>query len=58
MMHKGSEFIYMLKGSASVVIEGEEEKLNVGDSVYLKEEIPSAWKNEIGDPAELLIIYM
>jgi len=48
----------MLKGSVSLVIEGEEEKLNVGDSVYLKEEIPSAWKNEIGDPAELLIIYM
>jgi len=58
MMHKGREFIYILKGSVSVVIEGEEEKLNVGDSVYLKEEIPSAWKNEIGDPAELLVVYM
>ena len=58
MMHKGREFIYLLKGSVSVVIEGEEEKLNVGDSIYLKEEIPSAWKNEIGDRAELLVVYM
>jgi transcriptional regulator with XRE-family HTH domain len=58
MMHKGREFIYVLKGSVSVVIEGEKEKLNVGDSVYLRDEIPSAWKNEIGEQTELLIVYM
>ncbi|MEW6674449.1 MAG: helix-turn-helix domain-containing protein [Nitrospirota bacterium] len=56
LFHKGEELIHVLKGSISVVIDGREEILNTGDSVHLKEEIPSLWKNEGGDNAELLII--
>jgi hypothetical protein len=35
-----------------------EESVGAGDSVFLKDEIPSLWKNEMDEPAELLIIYM
>jgi transcriptional regulator with XRE-family HTH domain len=56
--HKGQELIHVLKGSISVVINGREETLNTGDSVHLKEDFPSLWKNENNEAAELLIICM
>ncbi|MCK5139542.1 MAG: cupin domain-containing protein, partial [Thermodesulfovibrionia bacterium] len=56
--HKGEELIYVLKGCVSVVINGREETLNTGDSVHLKEDFPSLWKNENNEAAELLIICM
>ncbi len=58
LLHKGREYIHILKGSVSVVVEGVEKSLAAGDSVYLKDKIPSLWKNEIEESAELLIIYM
>lgn len=57
LLHKGKEFIHVLKGQVSVVINGVEESIGTGDSVFLKDEIPSLWKNELEEPAELLIIY-
>jgi len=56
LVKKGKELIYILKGSISVVIEGREEILKEGDSVYFKEAFPSLWKNEGNDEAELLIV--
>lgn len=53
--HKGKQLIYVLNGSVSVSVEGKEEKLIAGDSLYLKEELPSLWKNG-GDKTELLVI--
>jgi KaiC/GvpD/RAD55 family RecA-like ATPase len=41
-----------------VLVDGAEESVGAGDSVFLKDEIPSLWKNEMDEPAELLIIYM
>ena len=35
-----------------------EESVGAGDSVFLKDEISSVWKNEMEEPAELLIIYV
>jgi transcriptional regulator with XRE-family HTH domain len=58
LLHKGKEFIYVLKGQVSVIVDGMEESVGEGDSVFLKDEIPSLWKNEMEEPAELLIIYM
>lgn len=55
--HRSPEFIYALKGKVSVKIEGREEVLNSGDSLYLKESFPSQWKNEGGDEAELLVAW-
>jgi quercetin dioxygenase-like cupin family protein len=54
--HKGEELIYVLKGSISVAIEGREEILHEGDSVYLKEEHPDLWRNKQNDDAELLVV--
>ncbi len=58
LQHKGKEFIHVVKGQVSVIIDGAEESVGAGDSVFLKDEIPSLWKNEMDEPAELLIIYM
>jgi len=52
----GTNLIYVLKGNISVVINGKGETLSSGDSIYLKEEVPSLWKNEGGDKAELLLL--
>lgn len=54
--HRGKELIYVLSGSVSVTVEGNEVKLTEGDSVFLKEQQPTAWKNKGGDKAELLVI--
>jgi transcriptional regulator with XRE-family HTH domain len=56
LFHKGEELIYVLNGSVSVVIDEREETLNAGDSVHLKEETPSLWKNEGSNDVELLVI--
>ncbi|MEW6214756.1 MAG: helix-turn-helix domain-containing protein [Nitrospirota bacterium] len=53
---EGTKLIYILKGNVSVVMEGKGETLRSGDSIYLKEEVPSLWKNEGGDKAELLLL--
>jgi transcriptional regulator with XRE-family HTH domain len=53
---EGKKLIYVLKGDVSVVIGGKAKTLRSGDSIYLKEEVPSLWKNEGGDKAELLLL--
>lgn len=58
LLHKGKEFIHILKGQVSLIVDGVEESVGAGDSVFLKDEVPSLWKNEMEEPAELLIIYM
>jgi transcriptional regulator with XRE-family HTH domain len=58
LLHKGKEFIHVLKGQVSLIVDGMEESVSAGDSVFLKDEIPSLWKNEMEEPAELLIINM
>ncbi len=55
--HRSQEFIYVLKGEISVTVEGVEERLDSGDSVYLKENIPAEWKNEGGDEVQLLVVW-
>ncbi len=55
-IQKGKELIYVLKGSLSIIVEGREEMLHEGDTVYLKEEQVSSWKNEGKKEAELLVV--
>ena len=38
--HKGQEFNLVVKGSLRLIVDGREEVLNEGDSVYLNAEIP------------------
>lgn len=54
--HRPEEFIYVLKGAISVIVEGQEERLDSGDTVYLKEKITAQWRNEGGDDAQLLVV--
>lgn len=54
--HRGRELIHVLRGEITVVVNGREEKLIPGDSVFLKDEQPTLWKNEGGDKAELLVV--
>jgi uncharacterized cupin superfamily protein len=45
-----------LKGDVSVIIDGKGETLRSGDSLFLKKEVPSVFKNEGGDSAEILFM--
>lgn len=53
---EGKKLLYVLKGDVSVVIDGKGEMLRSGDSLFLKKEVPSVFKNEGGDSAEILFI--
>jgi transcriptional regulator with XRE-family HTH domain/KaiC/GvpD/RAD55 family RecA-like ATPase len=53
---EGKKLIHVLKGDVSFIINNKEKVLKSGDSIYLKEEIPSLWKNEGGENAELLLL--
>jgi transcriptional regulator with XRE-family HTH domain len=53
---KSPEFICVLDGHILVTVEGIEVRLSRGDSIFLKENIPTQWKNEESDRAELLMI--
>jgi transcriptional regulator with XRE-family HTH domain len=44
--HKKHELIHVLKGKVSVKIDDEERELKTGDSIYLKDSVPSEWKNK------------
>ncbi len=55
--HKDEEFVYVLDGDISVVIEGREEHIRAGDIIHLHDSFPSHWKNEGGDEAKLLIVW-
>lgn len=54
--HKGKELIHLIKGNISVTVEGRTKALSPGDSVVLRGQKPSQWKNEGGDKAELLVV--
>jgi transcriptional regulator with XRE-family HTH domain len=53
---EGKKLLYVLKGDVSVVIDGKGEMLRSGESLFLKKEVPSVFKNEGGDSAEILFI--
>jgi transcriptional regulator with XRE-family HTH domain len=53
---KGKRLVHVLKGTVTVVINGKDERLRPGDSLYLKDETVSLLKNEGGDNAEILLI--
>ena len=51
------EFVYVGRGTVSVVFAGNHEVLYPGDSIYLTEVMPTQWKNEGGDEIELLVVW-
>lgn len=53
---EGRKFLYVLKGDVSLIIDGKGAILRPGDSVCLRNEIPSLLKNEGGEIAEILLL--
>lgn len=51
-----NELIHVVEGNLSVTVKGKTEKLFKGDSVYLKDAVPSHWKNEGGEQAKVISI--
>jgi DNA-binding transcriptional MerR regulator/mannose-6-phosphate isomerase-like protein (cupin superfamily) len=43
--HEGEEFLYVLRGSLAITLEGQEYRLKAGDSFYFESATPHRWKN-------------
>lgn len=43
--HEGEEFIFVLRGSLKIELEGKEYELRAGDSFYFESSTPHAWRN-------------
>ncbi len=58
LTYKKEELIHVIKGSVSVKVENIEKELKAGDSIYLKDSLPSLWRNKNTEEVELLVICM
>lgn len=54
--HKGEEFMYVLNGTAKLIVDGIEHLLNKGDSIYFNSELPHHIFSEEDAPAEVLVV--
>jgi transcriptional regulator with XRE-family HTH domain len=54
--HQGVEFIYMLQGSLSVQIGGDEHPLGVGDSMYFDASVPHGYRRSSGRTCRAIIV--
>jgi len=43
--HEGEEFLYVLRGELQISLDGEEYRLNAGDSFYFESATPHRWRN-------------
>jgi len=58
LSYKKEELIHVIKGSISVKVEGIEKELKAGDSIYLKDSLPSLWRNKSSKEVEVFVICM
>jgi uncharacterized cupin superfamily protein len=54
--HKGQEFIYVLEGTLTVILNDEEALLYPGDSLHIDSTQPHTWFNASEEPVRLLIV--
>lgn len=54
--HKGEEFMYVIDGTAKLIIAKEEYILNKGDSIYFNSELAHHIFSIKGSPAEVLVV--
>lgn len=52
--HEGEELIYILEGTITQYLDGEEMVMKAGDSLHYRGNTPHAWKNTTDMPARLL----
>jgi transcriptional regulator with XRE-family HTH domain len=54
--HRGVEFIYTLHGTLSVHVDGEEHRLDAGDSMYFDSSVPHAYRRSGGRSCSAIVI--
>lgn len=54
--HGKPELFHVAEGVVRVTVGGKEQKLIAGDSVYVTDQTPSAWRNEGGEAARLVAV--
>jgi transcriptional regulator with XRE-family HTH domain len=54
--HPGVEFIYVLQGTLSVHIGGEQHALRAGDSMYFDSSVPHGYKRDGGRPCGAIVV--
>ncbi|WP_368654720.1 helix-turn-helix domain-containing protein [Ornithinibacillus sp. 4-3] len=55
--HSGQEFIYVLEGTLTVLIEDKEATLEPGDSFHIDSSTPHTWYNHTQQHVKLLYVY-
>ncbi|NYF23727.1 helix-turn-helix domain-containing protein [Sporosarcina sp. JAI121] len=54
--HKGQEFLYVLEGVLTVILDSEEHFLYPGDSLHIESSTPHTWFNDSNNSVKLLIV--
>ncbi len=54
--YRKDELIHVIRGKVSVKVGAAERELKTGDSMYLKDSLPSRWTNKSDEEAELLVV--
>ena len=54
MQHPGEELVYLLEGSLTFVVDGEEFALQPGDALHFRTDHPHRWSNPSDEPARAM----
>jgi transcriptional regulator with XRE-family HTH domain len=54
--HAGVEFIYVIQGTLSVHVGGEEQALEAGDSIYFDSTVPHAYRRSAGRTCNAVVV--
>jgi transcriptional regulator with XRE-family HTH domain len=54
--HRDEEMVYVVEGKLLVTIEGKEERAEAGDAIFLRDALPSQWRNEGGEEATIFVV--
>ncbi len=54
--HPGEEFIYVLEGVFTIVLDGVEHEMYPGDSIHFSSKTPHDWMNRTGSLVKILIV--
>lgn len=54
--HAGEEFLYVLKGTLTVLLKNEKYTLSVSDSIYIDSTMPHYWENNTDEEIQFLCI--
>lgn len=52
--HEGEEFVYVLEGRLTLIVQGEEYPLRAGDSIHFLSQVPHTMKNPHAEPARVI----